>query len=701
MASNKPTPSQVQRWSSVSSRVELLHMPSVDGSICSTESNNPPFQIEIPTEITESSEQQKAASTAAPTLEAWLHLKRKEKKNTISNDQAVMSLIKALCGTGIFALPQAFRNAGLWAGIVLLLLNNTIAIFCLQILSRRAQKFCLQTKQVSLDYGKVVELTFANGPKSLTRFAKASRIIVNVLIGLCQFGICAAYFAFIAANLQQGFDFISDWSVNIYMAIVLPLLLLAGSLRYLKYLTILSTAANLIYIVVLSVTLYFIFQVQPDSSNLPAFQSWDTLPLAFGTIMFSFEAITVVLPVENRMKTPVDFTTWNGVLNTSCIVMCIRDRLCRTVKILIAIAVAFSYPLQFYVPMDLIATFIKEKFRDKQVKRMLLEYAARYGFILLTFLFAEVVSSLSLIISLVGSLTGASLALIIPPILDMINLYTNPVSKKHFIFMMIVNTVIALYGFIGLVAGTTISVMDISINQSINFIAQFLFFIFPFCNTLLNRKRIMATECHHSHRQEKKRTWFRHRCQHCLFVVTDLSQLVHCWQTCMAIEPEPHGNDCWQCVDQFPEVSSPGGHFPQSLDTVPDPAPPMRANQAPLGAPVPDRRQLRPWNRTTSSSEKDSEWKIARHRIHHVTYVEAFDPLGSAFASVDHIGEINPSDNLFTEAYRLLRHAARRITTADASQRRAAAAVHIQRITGIAFRITSFSSILQYTCEEK
>ncbi|KRX48393.1 Proton-coupled amino acid transporter 4 [Trichinella murrelli] len=489
MASNKSAPAQVQRWSSVSSRVELLHLPSVDGSICSTESNNPPLQIEIPTEIIESNEQQKVpASTAAPTLESWLHLKRKEKKNTISNDQAVMSLIKALCGTGIFALPQAFRNAGLWAGIVLLLLNNTIAIFCLQILARRAQKFCLQTKQVALDYGKVVELTFANGPKSLTRFAKASRIIVNVLIGLCQFGICAAYFAFIAANLQQGFDFISDWSVHVYMAIVLPLLLLAGSLRYLKYLTILSTAANLIYVVVLSVTLYFIFQVRPDSSNLPAFQSWDTLPLAFGTIMFSFEAITVVLPVENRMKTPVDFTTWNGVLNTSCIVVTlfyiafgffgyirygdgIQDSitlnlpydnpLCRTVKILIAIAVAFSYPLQFYVPMDLIATFIKEKFRDKQVKRMLLEYAARYGFILLTFTFAEVVSSLSLIISLVGSLTGASLALIIPPILDMINLYTNPVSKKHFISMMILNTVIALYGLIGLVAGTTISIMDI------------------------------------------------------------------------------------------------------------------------------------------------------------------------------------------------------------------------------------------------
>ncbi|KRX82470.1 Proton-coupled amino acid transporter 1 [Trichinella sp. T6] len=376
MASNKSAPAQVQRWSSVSSRVELLHLPSVDGSICSTESNNPPLQIEIPTEIIESNEQQKVpASTAAPTLESWLHLKRKEKKNTISNDQAVMSLIKALCGTGIFALPQAFRNAGLWAGIVLLLLNNTIAIFCLQILARRAQKFCLQTKQVALDYGKVVELTFANGPKSLTRFAKASSLEFAPLILLSSRPTCN-----------------NDWSVHVYMAIVLPLLLLAGSLRYLKYLTILSTAANLIYVVVLSVTLYFIFQVRPDSSNLPAFQSWDTLPLAFGTIMFSFEAITVVLPVENRMKTPVDFTTWNGLHcghYSITLNLPYDNPLCRTVKILIAIAVAFSYPLQFYVPMDLIATFLKEKFRDKQVKRMLLEYAVRYGHVRRSGFFVE------------------------------------------------------------------------------------------------------------------------------------------------------------------------------------------------------------------------------------------------------------------------------------------------------------------------
>ena len=117
---------------------------------------------------------------------------------------------------------------------------------------------------------------------------------------------------------------VGDLDYRIYMAILLIPMLGLVSIRNLRYLSPVSMLANILQFTGLGITFYYLFQDVPNFQDRKYVASISQFPLYFGTAIYAFEGIGIVLPLENQMRTPEAMKGWNGVLNTAMtIVACL------------------------------------------------------------------------------------------------------------------------------------------------------------------------------------------------------------------------------------------------------------------------------------------------------------------------------------------------------------------------------------------
>ncbi|XP_008065974.1 proton-coupled amino acid transporter 2 [Carlito syrichta] len=411
-----------------------------------------------------------------------------EKTKGITGFQALVHLVKGNMGTGILGLPLAVKNAGILVGPLSLLAMGVIACHCMHILVRCAQRFCHRLNKPFMDYGHTVMHGLEASPSAWLRtHAHWGRRIVSFFLIVTQLGFCCVYIVFLADNLKQVVEAVNSTTHNchsnetvtltptmdsrLYMLAFLPVLVLLVFIRNLRILTTFSMLANISMLVSLVIITQYIVQGIPDPSRLPLGASWKTYPLFFGTAIFSFESIGVVLPLENKMKDARRFpailylgmsivtSLYIGIgalgylrfgddIKASITLNLPNCWLYQSVKLLYIVGILCTYALQFYVPAEIIIPLAISQVSPRWA--LLLDLSIRLAMVCLTCVLAILIPRLDLVLALVGSVSSSALALIIPPLLEITTYYSegmNPLTIAK-------DALISLLGFVGFVVGT-------------------------------------------------------------------------------------------------------------------------------------------------------------------------------------------------------------------------------------------------------
>ncbi|EEB19793.1 proton-coupled amino acid transporter, putative [Pediculus humanus corporis] len=404
-----------------------------------------------------------------------------------SNLDTLIHLLKGNIGTGILAMPDAFRNSGLIVGFFSTLIIGAICTHCMHILVKCSHRLCKKVRVSSLGFSEVVEAAFEYGPESLQPMAKVSKSLVNLFLCVTQIGFCCVYFVFVAANIQE---FFKHYDINhyrtTYLLILLVPMIVLNLLKNLKFLTPVSIIASILTVSGLGITFYYMLHNLPKASSVRYFSSWSQLPLYFGTAIYAFEGIGVVLPLENNMKTPQDFGGWTGVLNTGMVIVaCLytamgffgylkygdavslgsitlnlpqNEILAQLVKLTMALAIFLSFGLQLYVPVGIMWPILKDRLQSENAQKYG-EYLLRAVLVLFTFGLAIMIPDLSAVISLVGAGSSSTLAIIFPPVLEIITFWDSDLGKYNWI--LIKDIIIIIFGFLVFGLGTYVSICNI------------------------------------------------------------------------------------------------------------------------------------------------------------------------------------------------------------------------------------------------
>ncbi|ORX90798.1 hypothetical protein K493DRAFT_317724 [Basidiobolus meristosporus CBS 931.73] len=231
-------------------------------------------------------------------------------ERTGSSYGAYYNIVSIIAGTGTLQLPFALNQAG-WIGALIILIATLMAIYTGNLLIK-----CLYYDGVNRlhDIPAVGEAAFGKPGKYFLRVFHYSILL----------GATCIYIMLIGLNINTLLEMVNVnidkkiWIAIGAVVVLIPYLFLktVKEVAWLSAMGVLTTACVIVICVVAGLVEYSVDNVRNDHDIV----RWANLPVALGSICFSFGGNVIYPHVEAGMRNP---KSWNKVLGCAIMTVCV------------------------------------------------------------------------------------------------------------------------------------------------------------------------------------------------------------------------------------------------------------------------------------------------------------------------------------------------------------------------------------------
>ncbi|KAI6239737.1 Aa-trans domain-containing protein [Aphelenchoides fujianensis] len=365
----------------------------------------------------------------------------------LSTKATLINFLNGMIGPGCLSLPLGFQQGGLVGGAILVVVLGFLNNYCMLQLCECSQHLARRKGRV-LDYGNVAYEACANSFKGFRRYKHVLKFMCNGSIVALQVGICAVLCVFILEHVRQIVEEHSGFraSTATWNCLLLAPLIAVNVIRTLRTLVGFSSFGNVVMLIALVYIVQYLIRQPHDLSHLPLFTSVDGFLVASCTVLYSFEGQALILPMENKIRSPRKMLGPFGVLSQGMLIVTLLyvllgllgystygekvegsislnlpDTMETTVlKAIFVVTVYSGFGLQQYVIVDMTWPFLREKLGlETSVwwKSYSSEAVFRTCLLLFELMISIVVPTLDELIPFVGATVGMLLALAFPAII--------------------------------------------------------------------------------------------------------------------------------------------------------------------------------------------------------------------------------------------------------------------------------------------